>query len=269
MSARFRVDCEGQGRCTLIFVHGAACDRHDWDGQRRLLAGAFRVVTLDLPGHGESEMPASATVAELARAVRRAKDEHGGGRAVLIGHSLGCRVVLEAYSQAPAHVMGLVFVDANPLASEGDESAVDAMATRIDAMGSANYLRHVFEQMFVPDSDPALRNAILERTGRWDPAFGRALLLDLCRWDARRLPPALSGVSVPLLLLQSTRRCADSQRRSLQPGMTTAWTRRVTELVPHAELQVVPGVGHFPHIEAPTFVAARISDFASRCCRDT
>src|SRR5688500_5426682 len=48
----------GTGPATLVFVHGWTCDSSSWDAQVPVLAGKYRVVTLDLPGHGKSGAPA-------------------------------------------------------------------------------------------------------------------------------------------------------------------------------------------------------------------
>jgi len=93
---------------TLIFVHGFACSLEDWDAQVNGLSTQFRCVALDLPGHGSSPAPEAATIAALGSAVNVAKKQAGGRTAVLIGHSMGCRVINEAFLQSPAGVAGLV-----------------------------------------------------------------------------------------------------------------------------------------------------------------
>jgi len=49
---------EGEGPKTIVFVHGWTCDESSWAGQVPAFAGDYRVVTLDLPGHGKSGAPA-------------------------------------------------------------------------------------------------------------------------------------------------------------------------------------------------------------------
>src|SRR5688500_10954816 len=92
---RLSVDCAGSGAPALVFVHGSFCDRHDWSAQMHALADRFRVVSFDMPGHGESAPPAQPSVAALAQAVCGIVAHYGGGRAVLVGHSLGVDVSLE------------------------------------------------------------------------------------------------------------------------------------------------------------------------------
>jgi pimeloyl-ACP methyl ester carboxylesterase len=101
----------GTDEPTLIFVHGFACTLEDWDAQVRGLSPRFRCAALDLPGHGGSAMPATVSIATMAEAVNMVKDQTGSRRAILIGHSMGCRVIMEAFQQSPINTVGLVFVD--------------------------------------------------------------------------------------------------------------------------------------------------------------
>src|ERR1700739_4087428 len=100
---------------TLIFVHGFACSLSDWDGQVKSLSTNYRCAALDLPGHGKSAMPDEPTIEALAKAVNVVKDRVSPGKAILIGHSMGCRVILEAFLQSRANIAGLVFVDGSML----------------------------------------------------------------------------------------------------------------------------------------------------------
>src|SRR5579885_2846828 len=81
----------------VVFVHGFGCGLTDWDSQVAHLSPRHLTVAVDLRGHGRSPGPAvacsieryGADVAELMRALSLPP-------AVLVGHSLGCRVVTEA-----------------------------------------------------------------------------------------------------------------------------------------------------------------------------
>src|SRR5690242_2708986 len=107
----------GNGRPPIVFVHGFACDHTDWDGQVAHLAPRHQTIAVDLRGHGRSAGAADACsierygadVAELLRA--RALPP-----AVLVGHSMGCRVVIEAATLASAHVAGAILVDGSQFA---------------------------------------------------------------------------------------------------------------------------------------------------------
>lgn len=99
---------------TLVFVHGAVFQRHMWAPQRDALAEAFRVVTVDLPGHGDrggTDFDLDESVALLSEVFEAT------GPAVLVGLSLGGYVATAYAADSPEDVTGLVLSgsSANPV----------------------------------------------------------------------------------------------------------------------------------------------------------
>ena len=122
----------------LVFVHGAGMDHTVWTLQSRYFARhGHAVIALDLPGHGRSLGAPLATVEALATWVLGVVRALGFNRAVLIGHSLGSLVVLEAAGQAPQFVRSLALLGFSypmqvgaPLleaAQNNDHAAVDML----------------------------------------------------------------------------------------------------------------------------------------------
>lgn len=98
------------GAPTLVFLHGTRVTRAMWEPQVAALSDRYRVVTLDLPGHGvHAEVPFRMPQAvDLARSVI----EQTGGHAIVVGQSLGGYVAMELAAAHPAHVAGLVLCNA-------------------------------------------------------------------------------------------------------------------------------------------------------------
>jgi pimeloyl-ACP methyl ester carboxylesterase len=103
----------GSGKATLVLVHGWTCDSSSWDGQVPPLARKYRVITLDLPGHGQTPVPADGKFSMdlFARAVEAVRAEAGADKIVLVGHSMGAPVIRHYARLYPARVAGLVAVD--------------------------------------------------------------------------------------------------------------------------------------------------------------
>jgi len=103
----------GSGRTTLVFVHGWTCDLTSWAAQVPALAKKYRVLTLDLPGHGKSESPKDGKFSMdlFARAVEAVRAEAGTDKIVLVGHSMGAPVIRQYARLYPQHVTALVAVD--------------------------------------------------------------------------------------------------------------------------------------------------------------
>ena len=101
----------GDGHPAIVFIHGFTCNLSHWREQLSGLSGGHRCIAVDLPGHGTSAEPREATIEALAAAVNDALDALALNQVVLVGHSMGCRLVSETFSQSPARVRGVVYVD--------------------------------------------------------------------------------------------------------------------------------------------------------------
>jgi pimeloyl-ACP methyl ester carboxylesterase len=238
----------GTGSPPIVFVHGFGCSRTDWLAQVAHFSPRHTTVSVDLPGHGETPAPAGtssielcgAEVAELLRALALPP-------AVLVGHSLGCRVVLEAALQAPERVAGIALVDGSRFAPQ----AVQAFEARFAKGEYRPLLTGMFEQMFTGRSDPRVVAAALQRAHDLPEAVGQPLLLSLAAYDQERLGHALERAGKPLLILQTTYTNEKRDRSPMQAGQTTPYLDFVRAKVLAARIEIIPDIGHFPQLDAP------------------
>jgi pimeloyl-ACP methyl ester carboxylesterase len=95
----------------VVFIHGAQNDHSVWALQTRYLAHhGFGVLAVDLPGHGRSSGPALASVEAMAEWLLAVLDAAGVAHALLVGHSMGSLVALQASQRAPDRVKGLALL---------------------------------------------------------------------------------------------------------------------------------------------------------------
>jgi pimeloyl-ACP methyl ester carboxylesterase len=107
-----RYEAVGQGEPAIVLVHGWACDRSVWAGQVAWFGSRHRCVTLDLGGHGESGRARTGwTVATFGDDVVAVADALRLDDMVLVGHSMGGDVIVEAALQMVGRVRGLVWLD--------------------------------------------------------------------------------------------------------------------------------------------------------------
>jgi len=251
----------GSGMPALVFVHGFACAHADWRHQVGAFAGRHGVVACDLRGHGASPGdPGSCNIetygADVATLVA-ALDLTG---VVLVGHSMGCRVVLQAYAEAPERIVGLALIDGSSVGA-GGERAVEAARATV-AAGYSAFVRSLFTQMFFTPGPEADR--LIERGLALHEPIGAALWPSMVGWDARRMTGALESVRVPLLVIQSTAMSPERGRVPLAAGGTSPWLELVRRHAPGSEIEIVPGVGHFAMLEAPQRVNAALAAFLER-----
>ncbi|ULE31338.1 alpha/beta fold hydrolase [Mycobacterium sp. IDR2000157661] len=254
----------GTGVPPVFFVHGLACDGTDWRAQVETLSARTTVVTCDLPGHGLSPgTPAECTIEAYGIAVADALASLEVAPAIVVGHSMGCRVVLAASRARPDAVAGLVLVDGSRIGAGDPDAAGQSMADELVGDGYLRFMRSFFESMFVPSSDPLVRQTIIDRALRFPAVLGRPLLTDLARWDAGEVEAVLDAVDVPLLAIQSTTMDTARERVSLSPGVMSVWLDLVGIHVPHARSAILPGTSHFPQIERADEVTMLIADFVA------
>jgi pimeloyl-ACP methyl ester carboxylesterase len=248
---------------TLLFVHGFACSLDDWDPQVNALSPRFRCAALDLPGHGASAKPATVSIAAMGSAVAQVKEQIGSRSTILIGHSMGCRVIVEALLQSPSGVAGLVFVDGSILGGD-PETGIARAKDAISKAGIDALTQRLFNDMFLESSDPKLRERLLARAQGVDAALREELFVDLVRWDLTKAKDALKQIKVPALVLQATFINAELKRVPMQAGMTTPFMDAVASAVPASQAKIVTGSGHFAMIEAAPSVNDEIATFAAR-----
>src|SRR6266571_350128 len=103
------------GAPALLLIHGTAGSTAWWDPVVPALAGACRVIRVDLLGHGRSASPAGGyDIPVQARRVGAALDRLGAGRVTVIGHSMGCMVATALAEQRPDKVAALALIDMGP-----------------------------------------------------------------------------------------------------------------------------------------------------------
>ena len=233
---------------TFVLVHGFACDHTDWQHQIEHLAKRHKVLNPDLRGHGKTPGTADdVSIEDFGADVAKLLEKEDVRDAVLVGHSMGCRVVLQAAMNAPDRVGALALVDGSFL---GPSHPV-----KIDDFPT--FARALFAGMFLAPS--AVGDAIIARAEKLPAGLGAALFPRMVRWDAERMDAALAAVKVPLLVLQSTYLNAERKRVAMKPGDTTPWLDLVRKRAPAARIEIIPGVGHFPQIEVPTEVNRLLS----------
>ncbi|MEU9338931.1 alpha/beta hydrolase [Streptomyces sp. NPDC048290] len=230
-----------------MFVHGNSSSARVWEP---LLSGGFgerfRCLAVDLPGHGESEAAEGADgyslpgyAAVLAEFVRRT----GAEDAVLVGWSLGGHIVLEAAAEL-ARAAGFVVFGTPPVSGAGDfgraflpNPAVNIGFTDdVDAAGAEAYAR----SFLAPGSGREIGGLVADILGT-DGAARTALFASLGAGRFTDEVGIVGRLDRPLAVLQGEGEQLVSLEYLRGIAMPTLW---------RGEVQVVPGSGHAPQIEA-------------------
>src|SRR6266850_762717 len=150
----------GVGERALLLVHGWSSDETVWKKQAPELAKSVRVITVDLPGHGQSDRPEIAyTMDYYARALDAVLRDAGAKKAILVGHSNGTPVVRQFYRLYPQEVSALVIVDGS-LRPLGDAAAMEKFIAPLRAPNYAENAGKFIDSITAPMKDPAERAAL-------------------------------------------------------------------------------------------------------------
>lgn len=250
----------GSGSPPLVLVHGFACAHDDWREQIAHFSARHEIVACDLRGHGATPgQPDECTIARYGSDVAALVASLELKGALLVGHSMGCRVVLEAARLDAARVGGIVLLDGSMIGM-GDAVQVDAVIRQMKALPDfATFADGLFTQMFLQES--AESRAVVARARALPAGIGAGLYESLARWDVEHMRAALAAVRAPLLAIQSTWVNAERKRVPLHSGETTPWLDLVRERVPGARIEVIADAGHFPQFERAGEVNALIGTF--------
>jgi len=253
----------GSGASPLVFVHGFACSHEDWLLQIDNLKGRFEVVACDLRGHGLTPgRPQECTIEHYGGDVAALLANLDLDKSFLIGHSMGCRVVLEAARLDPERVAGLVLIDGSRTGSGDPDMAEAAARAAVEKAGYAAFAEDLFRQMFFTPS--ALAEAVVVRALRQSAQFGPSLWPAMARWDAATMDAALAAVQAPVLVIQTTTRNAELKRSMLKAGESSPYLDLLGKALKRVRIEVIPGVGHFPQLEAAAEVNRLIAGFVQK-----
>lgn len=152
----------GAGEPTLVFVHGWSCDARYWRAQVSYFSKNYRLVLLDLAGHGHSGTARRRyNMGAFGEDVRAVTEASGSQKVILIGHSMGGSVIAEAARLMPNRVIGLIGIDTlvnieYPMTRKELKKMMAPLKKNFKAAS-----RQFVGEMIAPQTDPQLREWIL------------------------------------------------------------------------------------------------------------
>lgn len=242
----------------LLLLHGGAANTHWFDWLAPRLAGAFRALALDFPGHGQSDWPRPTQyrMGDFVAAVVGFAEAMGLRGLDLVGHSMGGKVAMLVGATHPRRVRSLVILDATPDVSADGLAEMRQIGTRpMRLFPSRPAAARAFRLIPRETVAPAARlRALAARStrhrghGRWSIGpdrefFGR--VVPQVAW------PLLPRIGCPTLVLRA-------ERSSILSPQTAEKLRRA---IPGATLHEVPDTCHHLVFERPAEVGRAIRAF--------
>jgi len=195
----------GSGKPTIVFIHGFCCDQSYWDAQVPHFARHYKVVTIDLAGHGESGLDRKTwTGRAFGDDVVAVVKELNFDRVVLVGHSMGGSVIAQAARQMPECVMGLVGVDTyRDVEQTRDRRQTEQFLSALQA-NFVDTMRRFVKDRFTPGSDPVLVERVAAGMSSASPEVGSGIVRDMFL-ESLPLASVFEEVKAPIRCIASDR----------------------------------------------------------------
>jgi pimeloyl-ACP methyl ester carboxylesterase len=232
---RVAYEARGAGLPALVFVHGWSCDRSYWKGQLEPFSRRFKVLAIDLAGHGQSSFGHEAwTMGAFGGDVAAVVEKLGLQRVILIGHSMGGDVIVEATRRLPGRVVGLIWVDTyKQLRTGRTPEQVKAMVAPMRA-DFVEGTRALVRSMFPASADRSLVERVAADMSAAPPTVALPALESALSFS-REIPRALQELKLPVVAINPER----------PPTDAASMERFGVEVI------LMSGVGHFLMLEDP------------------
>lgn len=257
---------------TLVCCNGLGVSTFFWDHIGTYFSDRHRIVVWDYPGHGASDRPrdpALATMSGLADDLAAVMDAAAVNDAVLLGHSLGCQVILEAYRRHPNRVRGLIPILGAPgrpaetlfhprfgrwiyrLAYELGTRVPSVIEVGLESMLPRKELWPVVRLSGLVHPDLCSREEIqpyLDHMSHQDVRVFVEMLRAAQEHDASDM---LATIRVPTLVIAGERDVFTPRHLSVQ----------MAGRIPNAEMLEIPRGSHAALVEQPELINLRIEKF--------
>ena len=225
----------GSGEPALVFVHGWSCNQSYWNEQVKTFSHKYKVVTLDLAGHGESghnrkNYTPKSFGADVAAVVNKLKLK----KVILIGHSMGGADIIEAAVLLKGKVIGLIGADTYQDLTQTMEKA---QAEQFLKPFKENFVKQTsgfVKSMFTPKSDTVLVNKVVKDMSSAPPEIAMNTILNLFIYNAL---PSLKQIHIPIISINNDRYPIKVEENR--------------KYVKSFELKTMKGIGHFIMLEDP------------------
>lgn len=236
----------------VVFLHGLGGSRTSWGPQLRALSDRFRCVAWDMPGYGDAELVTPLTYRAIADRLVMLLDELEIEQADLVGLSFGGMHALHTAIHYPNRVGRMVLADSSPAFGMDGTNAEDWKASRLAGIDAGGTLAEVAEVIIDAITTVTLtgqvRDEIINSFGQISVAGFRAAVECLPTNDVRQQLASIPHQTCVIV-------------GELDEETPPAYARVLANGLPHAEMHVLPGIGHLTPSEAPEQFNQRVTEF--------
>ncbi|WP_192823168.1 alpha/beta fold hydrolase [Rufibacter sp. LB8] len=188
---------------TLVFLHGFCESKELWTDFVKPLTHHFRIIALDLPGHGQSALPGDFSMEAQAQQVQETLQALGVDKFLLVGHSMGGYVSLAFAEQFPEQLLGLCLFHSSALADTAEKKeSRDKTISFIEKHGVEKFMETFVGPLFAEGNRESCKTAIekMQAIGKATPQATITGCLKAMR-DRQDRTHVLKDTALPVLFL--------------------------------------------------------------------
>ena len=225
----------GDGETALVFVHCWSCDKSYWSGELEYFGSKYKVIAIDLAGHGESGLGrVEWTIENYGKDVKAVIDKEKLDKVILIGHSMGGPVALAAAQLLGNRVKALIAIDTfQDIEEVLTQEQIDGFYKMFEEDFTGTTKEFV-KGLFAENADSNLVKRIAEEMSSAPPNIALASFRSLFKYGEAA---NFDKINVPVRFINSDK----------YPTNIEAAKRHIKDF----DLKIISGVGHFPMLEKP------------------
>lgn len=236
---------EGEGNTALVFVHAWCCNKSFWNRQISHFSKHFKVVAIDMAGHGESDLGRKDyTMEAFAEDVKAVIEKLDLKNVVLVGNSMGGAIILQTAALIPERIKLLIGADTcRNLEEEGNEQEADAFLEplRTDFVNGAGIIA---KSLFPPTASQRMIKYVAKTMSSANAEMGVSVMHNVFRFNGKSLK---DKVTCPLKVINSD-----------------FWPTEVEtnkKYFPSFEVKMMNGYGHFIQMENPLLFNTLLEEY--------
>jgi (E)-2-((N-methylformamido)methylene)succinate hydrolase len=241
---------EGSGP-PVTLVHGVGSNLEGWDAIAKRLARNYRVIRMDLRGHGKSSRIETCRLEDFLEDVSLVLDTLGVARTHLVGFSLGGMIAQSYVLAHPARVEKLALISAVAGRTPEERANLQARARKVREEGIASVVAAAENRWFTEafrEKNPEVVAKRLEELKANDHRSYSAAYTVFAEGD---LGSHLHEIRHPTLIVTGEH----------DVGSNTRMARFMHDAIPGSQLHILPGLKHSVLLEAPTDISRLLLDF--------
>jgi len=239
-------EIEGEGE-NLLFIHGWGVDRRIWRQQLKYFSAYYRVISVDLPGHGKSEFK-KISLEDITRDLMEILNRLRVKKLYVVGSSLGGMVALKLYELFPGVILKIVFVGAMPKFAKSADYPHGLDVERIRKLGNhvnndyPSIVNIFFRSLFTKQERKTRRFKWLQKFRQFDEApLKQALAEYLDILEHVDLREVLKRIHVPVQFI-------NGREDEICRAETVEFLQKSC---PNSQLKYFEECGHFPFLSKP------------------